>query len=87
MVNEKTFSDLCPGMDVDAGYAVGVLAHDPGNQGNIHQVQLVGDTMDGDCGNVGIADDDLFKRPRRRITVKSRLYVGLEYPADLRDPA
>ena len=54
MVDEEPRPDLGAGMDVDAGTAVGVLRHHPGDHGHLPQIQLVGDAVDEDGEQAGV---------------------------------
>ena len=46
-------------MDVDSGVVVGVLSHNPGDVGDVHGVQQMGDPEDADCLETGVGQHDL----------------------------
>ncbi len=73
-----------PGMNVDAARGMGPLREHAGNQRNTELVQLVGNAMNGQGPNAGIAEDDLIDRASRGIAVQGRLDVEAQRGADLR---
>ena len=73
-------------MDVDAGAAVGVLRHHPGDHGHLPQVQLVGNAVYEDGEQPRIGENDLLLVRRRRIAVEGGFNVRhqhLLYPRQL----
>ena len=75
VVDEEPRADLCAGVDVDTGAAVGVLRHHPGDHGDVPQVQLVGDAVYEYGEQAGIGEDDLLLVRGRRVAVKGGLDV------------
>lgn len=72
----KKYSPIwAPGVDVHAGDAMGVLAHDAGNEGHVGLVELVGYAIDEDGIEAGIGEYDLLLGLCRWVAVKGRLYV------------
>ena len=67
------------GMDVDAGLGVGVLGHHPRDQRHAEQQQLVGEAIDRDRLEAGVAEDDLVMALRGRVALEGGLDVLLEY--------
>ena len=67
MVDEETFADMGPGMNIDTGEAVGVFRHDTRHQGNPLPQELVGQTIDRDGEKARITEDDFI------ITLGSRV--------------
>ena len=76
-----------PGVDVDAGARVGVLRHHARDQRDAQQQQLVGDAVDRDRFQAGIAEDDLVIALRRRVAFEGGLHVVIEQIADVRQLA
>ncbi len=61
------------GMDVDAGLGVGPFGHHPRNQRHAEHVQGMGQAIDGDGFEAGIAEDHLVERFDRRVAVAGGL--------------
>ena len=70
VVDEEVFSDGRAGVDVDAGVVVGVLGHHPGDHGDLHAIEHVGDAVDKDGVEAGVGEDDLLLGGRGRVAVK-----------------
>ena len=62
-------------MNVDTRRAVGLLAHEPRDEGNVAQVELVGDAMDQNRVHARVAEDDFLAALRGRVTLKRRLGI------------
>ena len=62
-------------MDVDAGTAVGVLRHHPGDHGHLPQIQLVGDAVDEDGEQAGIGQHDLLPVLGGGVAVKNGVNI------------
>ena len=75
MIYEEALTDRGPWVNVDAGKAVGVLAHDSRHQRNTLSVKLVGNAVDHHCQETGIAEDYLIVVFGCRITLKSCPYI------------
>ena len=82
VVDEEPRPDLCAGVDVDAGAAVGVLRHHAGDHGDAAQIQLVGDAVDEDGEQAGVGEDDLLLVGGGRVAVKGGLNVGHQHLLD-----
>ena len=73
------------GMDVDAGPAVGPFGHHPRDERHVELVQHVGEAVDGDRFQAGIAEDDFVERLARRVAVVGGLDVGRESSRGVRE--
>ncbi len=82
VIDEEVFANGGPGMDVDAGAAVGPLRHDPGNQGNLGLVKLVGQPIGGDGLDARIAQDDFVETLGRGVAGKGSSNVAFELAAN-----
>ena len=82
---KKYLPILAPGMDVDAGAAVGPFGHHAGNQRDFQPVQQMGQAIDGDGLQPRIAEDHLVQRVAGRIAVVGRLHVHGQQLADRGD--
>ena len=82
VVNEEVAADGGAGVDVDAGDAVGVLRHNPGQQGNPKGVEHMGQPVDGDGEQPRIAEDNLVHAEGGGVTVEKRLHIGLGHGPD-----
>ena len=85
MVDEEVASDGCAGVDVNAGDAVGVLGHDSRNQGYTQRIEHMGQPVDGDCKQAGVAEDDFVHAEGGGVSVKEGLHIGLGNGPDPRD--
>ena len=83
VVDEEVSADLRPGVDVDAGAAVGVFRHDPGDKGHLQLVEHVGQAVDGDGVKAGIGDDHLRLVGGGGVTVVGGLEVRFHIGPDL----
>ena len=72
VVDEEAGADAGAGVDVDAGLGVGVLGHHARDQRHAQQQQLVGDAIDRDRLQAGIAEDDLVMALGRRVALVRR---------------
>ena len=77
MVDEEVFADGGTGVDVDAGNGVRMLGHDPGQHGNTHGVKDMGQPVNGNGKQAGIAEDDLIYTEGGRVALKEGLHIGL----------
>jgi hypothetical protein len=59
VVDEKTLSNLSPGVDVDTGQRVGDLCDNPREQRRAEPVELVRQAVAHDRGDPGKAEDNL----------------------------
>ena len=84
VVDEEALADGGAGVDVDAGDAVRMLAHDARDQRDLQQVELVGDAVLDDRLHAGVAEDDLVAAHRRRVASVGRLHVQQHQPLQLR---
>ena len=75
------------GVDVDAGLRVGELGHHPRDERHAEAVQFVGDAVDGDRLQAGVAEDDLVVALRGRVAAEGRVHVLFERLAHVRQPA
>ena len=82
VVNEEVFSNGGAGVDVNAGDAVGVLGHDPGQQRHPQGVEHMGQPVDGDGKQAGIAENDLVHAEGGGVAVEKRLHIGLGHGPD-----
>ena len=85
MVNEEILAHSGAGVDVDTGNGVGMLGHDSGQHGNPHGVQNVGQTVDSDGIQTGIAVDDLIHAESRGVALEEGFHVGLGNGTDRGD--
>ena len=83
VVDEEVVADRGAGMDVDAGAAMGPLAHHARDERDRELVQQVGEAVDGDRLQAGVAKDDFGGRFARRVAVVGGLHVGGEQFANL----
>ena len=83
VVDEERRTDRRSGMDVDAGPAVGQLRHHPGDDGHLQDVQAVGDAIDDDRPEGGIAQNDFIRADRRGVSFVGGLDVRLQHFPDL----
>ena len=72
---KKCLPIVAPGMNVDAGAAVGPLGHHPRNERHVQLVQHVGQPIDGDRLEARIAEDHFVERLARRVAVVGGLHV------------
>src|SRR4030095_8219752 len=66
VVDKKMGADFCTGMNIDSGTAVSPLGHDARNQGHL-AIKQVRHSMDSDCLQRGISENNFFVTPRSRI--------------------
>ena len=85
VVDEEVAADGGAGVDVDAGDAVGVLRHDSRNQRHPQRIQNMGQPVDGDGKQPGVAEDDLIHAGSGGIPVKEGLHIGLGHSPHPRD--
>ncbi len=83
VVDEEAGADAGAGMDVDAGLGVGMLGHHARNQRHAEQQDLVGDAVNGDGLEAGIAEDDLVEALGGRVALEGGLDVLLQDQADV----
>ena len=82
VVDEEAFAYFGAGVKVDAGPSVAVLRHDPGDKGNAHGVEFVGQALDGDGLEARIAEDHFFLSEAGGVAVVGGLDVGLDEGSD-----
>ena len=75
VIDEEPPADRGAGMDIDAGLAVCVLGHHPGDQRNVETIKLVSHAINGDGRQAGVAKDDLVGALGGRVAVKRGLHV------------
>ena len=75
VVDEEIVADRGAGVDVDAGAAVRPLAHHSRDQRNVQLVQEMGEPVDGDGLQAGIAEDHLVQRLAGGVAVVGRLHI------------
>src|SRR5256886_14215653 len=85
MVDEEAPPDARPGMDVDAGTRVGVLAHDARDDRHALRIEDVCHSIHRSRLETRVGEDDLLERLRRRIAVVGRLDVGPQDGTNVRD--
>ena len=85
VVNEKVLSDGGTGVDIDAGDGVGMLRHDPGDHGNAHFIQHMGQPVNRNGKKARVGENDLFLSCRSRVTVVGCLQIRLDQRANLGD--
>ena len=78
MVDEEAFAYFGARVDVNAGPSVAVFRHDPGDKGNAHGVEFVGQALDGDGLEAGIAEDHFLLGEASGVAVVGGLDVGLD---------
>ena len=74
-MNKEVFTNGGTGVDVDAGAAMGVFAHNTGDKGHLVLIQFMGNAIDIDSKKTGIAKDDFFFALGGRVAVKTGLHV------------
>ena len=85
MIDEETRADPRPGMNVDSGAAMGPFCHHAWNQRDAQRMQTVGESIDRDRFEAGIAKDDFVVPMRGGVAVKCRLDIGGDEDAKLWD--
>ena len=85
VVDEEVFADGGPGVDIDAGDAVGVLGHHSGQHGYPQGVEHMGQPVHRDGKQAGIAEDDLVGRVGGGVTVVKGFHVRLGNGPDTGD--
>ena len=75
VIDEESPADRGAGVDVDAGLAVRVFGHHPGDQRHAQAIELVGQAIDGDGRQPGVAKDDLVEALGGRVAVEGGLHV------------
>src|SRR5438309_341924 len=85
MVDEEAPPDARPGMDVDAGTRVGVLAHDARADRHALRMEDVRQSIHRSRLKTRVGEDDLLERLRGRIAVVGRLDVGPQDGTNVRD--
>ena len=83
VVDEEAGADAGAGMDVDAGLGVGMLGHHARDQRYAEQQDLMGDAVNGDRLEAGIAEDDLVVALGGRVALEGGLDVLLQDQADV----
>ena len=87
VIDEEMGADVGAGMDVDAGAAMGPFSHHARDEGDIEGIKDVGDALDGDGFDEGIAEDDFFAAAGGGVALKGGLDVGGEKFAGAGDAA
>ena len=82
VVNEKVFSDGGTGVDVDAGHAVGVFRHHPGQHGNSQGVQHMSHAVNCDGKQTGVAEDDFIGAVGSGVTIVKGFHIRLAHCPD-----
>ncbi len=85
VVDEERRADLGTGVNIDSGVGMRPLRHHTRDVGDVGFVEFVGETVDGDCFQAGIAEDDFVGPFGCRVTIESSLDVGREKFADGRE--
>ena len=76
MVDEELLADGRAGVDVDARLRVGVLGHHARQQRHAELVEHVGQAVDGDGVEAGVAEDDLVEALGRGVAPVGRAHVA-----------
>ena len=87
VVDEEVLVDRGARVDVDAGAAVRVLAHDARDHGDFLHVQLVRDAVHEDGVEARVREDDLGLALGRRVAVEGGLHVLEQHLVQLRQAA
>ena len=87
VVDEEILADLRTGVDVNAGRAVGVLAHDARDERNLALIELVRHAVDEDRVQAGVGEDDLLLAAGGGVAVEVCGHVFHEHRLDLRQAA
>ena len=83
MIDEEAWADPRPGMNMIAGAAMGPFCHHAWDQRDAERMQTVGESINRDRLEAGIAKDNLVGPMRGRIAVKCRLDIGGDEDAKL----
>ena len=78
VVDEEALANSGARVDVNAGPSVAVFRHDPGDKGNAHGVEFVGEALDGDGLETGIAEDHFLLGEAGGVAVVGGLDVSLD---------
>ena len=77
--DEETASDAGARMDVYSAQRVYVFIHHPGNERYAEIVQMVGDPVDCESLECGVADYDLAEACGCRVPLKSRFRILFQH--------
>ncbi len=77
VVNEEIVADGRTGVDVNAGCAVGMLCHHPGEHGYIHFIQHMCQPVNRNGEQTGVAEDDFICAVGGRVTVVKCFHICL----------
>jgi len=80
VIDEEVGADLCAGVNIDARAAVGVLTHDPGDHGNLAQIQLMGHPVYENGKQPRIGEQNLLLGGRRRVGFKGGVQIRQQQP-------
>jgi len=61
VINENPFADAGTGMDFDAGEEPCPMGDDPGNNGELGFVKQMGEAMEPEGMETGIAEEDFYR--------------------------
>ena len=75
VIDKEILSDLRPGINIDPGFSMGVLRHDPGDKWYLVLVQDVCQPVYIDGKYARIGKNDLLFALCRRISVKTCLHI------------
>jgi hypothetical protein len=75
VVDEEMIADRGAGVNVDPGSRVRPLRHHPWDERHLQAVEEVGQTVNRDGLEAGVAEDDLVERAHGRIAVVGGLHV------------
>ena len=79
VVDEEILADGGPGVDIDARLAVGVLGHDSRQQGHPHGIEHMGQAINRNGENAGVAIDDLIGAVGGGVSVVEGLHIRLDH--------
>lgn len=79
VIDEKAFPDLSPGMDVDSGSVMHPLIHNAWNKDQALMVEEVGEAMDRNGLQSGIAENDFVEAGSGGIIFEGRFNVEFEH--------
>ncbi len=84
MINKECLADLRPGMNINPGYAVGVLGHDPGQNGHLKPVERVSYPINGNRPQAGVAENYFVKTGGGRVALVSGVDIAGQQGSQLR---
>ena len=79
VVDEKVSANGCAGVDINAGFAVGVLGHNTGNKGDLHLVQHMGIAIHKNGIQAGIRENHFLPAVGSGVALKLSVHI-IEHP-------